>query len=61
MHWTHSATRNTTNAANTRAKVPQTSLRKSDFSGAMRKYETRMDILTVLEARTNNVCPAIDA
>jgi hypothetical protein len=37
------------------AKVPQTSFRKSEFFGAMRKYETRIDIFTVEEARTNNV------
>lgn len=61
MHCTQSATRNTTKAANTRANVAQTSLRKSDFSGAMRKYEMRMDILTVEEAKTNSVWPAMEA
>jgi hypothetical protein len=61
MHCTHNATRKTTNAANTSAKVPHTSFRKSDFSGAIRKYDTRIDIFTVLEARTNNVWPASDA
>jgi hypothetical protein len=61
MHCTHKATKKTMKAANTSAKVPQTSFRKSDFSGAIRKYETRIDIFTVLEARTNNVWPARDA
>jgi hypothetical protein len=42
-------------AAKTSAKVPQTNFRKSDFSGAIRKYDTRIDILTVLEARTKSV------
>lgn len=55
MHCTHSATKKTMNAANTRANVPQTSFRKTDFSGAMRKYDTRIDNLAVLDARTNNV------
>lgn len=61
MHCTHNATKNTTKAAKTSTKVPQTSLRKSDFSGAMRKYDTRIDILTVLDARTNKVWPAMEA
>jgi hypothetical protein len=51
----------TTKAANTRAKVAQTNFRKMDFSGAMRKYDIRIDILTVDEARTNSVWPAMDA
>ena len=61
MHCTHKATRNTTKAAKTSAKVPQTNFRKSDFSGAIRKYETRIDIFTVLDASTKRVCPAKDA
>lgn len=61
MHCTHRATKKTMKAANTRANVAHTSLRKSDFSGAMRKYETSIDILTVEEASTNRVWPARDA
>jgi hypothetical protein len=61
MHCTHKATRNTMNAANTIAKVPQTSLRKSDFSGAIRRYDRRMETFTVDDARTNNVWPASEA
>jgi hypothetical protein len=49
------------NAAKTRAKVAQTSFRNSDFSGAIRKYDTRMEIFTVLEARTKSVWPAKEA
>ena len=59
MHCTQSATRNTANAAKTRAKVAHTSFRKRDFSGAIRKYDTRIDIFTVELAKTNNVCPAM--
>jgi hypothetical protein len=49
------------NAAKTSAKVAQTSFRKSDFSGAIRKYDTRMEIFTVLEASTKSVWPAKEA
>jgi hypothetical protein len=45
----------TMKAAKTRAKVAHTSFRKSDFSGAIRKYDVKMDILTKLEARTKRV------
>jgi hypothetical protein len=55
MHCTQRATRKTMKAAKTRAKVAQTNLRKSDFSGAMRKYDTSIDILTKLEASTKSV------
>lgn len=61
MHCTHRATKKTINAANTSAKVPQTSFRNSDFSGAIRKYDTRIDSFTVLDASTKSVWPAIDA
>jgi hypothetical protein len=61
MHCTHNATRKTMNAAKTSAKVAQTSFRKSDFSGAIRKYDTRMEIFTVLEASTKSVWPAKEA
>lgn len=60
-HCTQRAMRNVRNAATTIPNVPHTSFRNKDFSGAIRKYETRIDILTKLEARTKNVCPAIDA
>lgn len=61
MHCSQSATKKVTKAATTIVSVPHTSFRKTDFSGAMRKYETRMDIFTKLDANTKSVCPAMDA
>ena len=55
MHCTQRATKKTTKAAKTTPKIAQTSFLRMDFSGAMRKYETRIDSLTVLEASTKRV------
>jgi hypothetical protein len=55
MHCTHSATKKTTKARKTRPKVAQTNFRNSDFSGAIRKYDTKIDILTKLDASTKSV------
>ena len=52
MHCNHKAMRNVRKAAMTIAKVTQTNFRNVDLFGAIRKYETKMDNLTKLEAST---------
>lgn len=61
MHCSHNAIWKVRKAAMTTVKVAQTSLRNVDLLGAMRKYETRMDNLTELDAKMKKFCPAIEA
>ena len=61
MHCSHKAIRKVRKAAITMPNVAHTSFRKVDLLGAIRKYETRIDSFTKLEAETKRVCPAIDA
>lgn len=55
MHCNQRAIRKVRKAAMTIPKVAHTSLRSVDFFGAIRKYETRIDSLTKLDARTKRL------
>ena len=61
MHCNHKAMRKVRKAATTMPKVTHTSFRKVDFFGATRKYDTRIDTLTKVDARTKRVWLPIDA